>query len=392
MSPVTIQLALPGYRIIRWESNILMRVYVEALEAPRLCPCCGGDRLRSKGRYERRVQDLACFVNPSELVISCRRYRCVDCGRSSVQRLPGVMPGRRSTERWRERIYELHDDGICASVLARRVSAAPATVGRIYAQFTERKAKERLSLDCPRVLGIDEHTLHKGQRFATTFCDLKRHRVFDISPGRSEAELASYLRTLRGRDKVRVICIDLSSSYRSMIRKWFPNAAIVADRFHAIRIVSLHLMRLARQLCPALGWNRSWLGLLRTRADRLDPEKRQRLAALFADHPVLEGIYALKDRLCRLLTLKTQSKISCRNHIRSLLGFIDILREDKLEPALTLAKTLSEWTHEIVRMWRFTKNNGITEGFHRKMKLIQRRAYGFRSFSNYRLRVIAQCG
>ena len=32
------------------------------------------------------------------------------------------------------------------------------------------------------------------------------------------------------------------------------------------------------------------------------------------------------------------------------------------------------------------------EGFHRKMKLIQRRAYGFRNFNNYRLRVIAQCG
>ncbi len=38
------------------------------------------------------------------------------------------------------------------------------------------------------------------------------------------------------------------------------------------------------------------------------------------------------------------------------------------------------------------KNNGITEGFHRKMKLIQRRAYGFKNFNNYRLRVIAQCG
>ena len=40
----------------------------------------------------------------------------------------------------------------------------------------------------------------------------------------------------------------------------------------------------------------------------------------------------------------------------------------------------------------FARNNGITEGFHRKMKLIQRRAYGFRNFDNYRLRVIAQCG
>ncbi|HAT7074298.1 TPA: hypothetical protein JAN90_16370 [Legionella pneumophila] len=42
-------------------------------------------------------------------------------------------------------------------------------------------------------------------------------------------------------------------------------------------------------------------------------------------------------------------------------------------------------------MWRFTKNNGITEGFHRKMKLIQRRAYGFRNFENYRLRVKVLC-
>jgi len=41
---------------------------------------------------------------------------------------------------------------------------------------------------------------------------------------------------------------------------------------------------------------------------------------------------------------------------------------------------------------RFTRNNGITEGFHRKMRSIQRRAYGFRSFENYRLRVIDQCG
>jgi hypothetical protein len=49
-------------------------------------------------------------------------------------------------------------------------------------------------------------------------------------------------------------------------------------------------------------------------------------------------------------------------------------------------------TDEIAAMWRFTKNNSITESFHRKMKLIQRRAYGFRNFQNYRLRVIAACG
>jgi transposase len=309
-----------------------------------------------------------------------------------VQPLPGVRPGRRSTEPWRETIFERHDDGICAATLARRERLGQATVGRIYAQFTERQARERLSLDCPQVLGIDEHTLHRGQRFATTFCDLKNRRVFDVSPGRSEAELAGYLRTLRGRERVRVVCIDLSNPYRAMIRRWFPRAAIVADRFHAIRLVGLHLFKLARQVCPALGWNRAWLGLLRTRGDRLDPARRERLARLFAAQPVLAGIYALKEKLWALLSLKTQSKSACRHHSQELLNLIDTLKQSRLDQACTLAKSLADWTQEIVRMWRFTRNNGITEGFHRKMKLIQRRAYGFRSFPNYRLRVIAQCG
>ena len=37
-------------------------------------------------------------------------------------------------------------------------------------------------------------------------------------------------------------------------------------------------------------------------------------------------------------------------------------------------------------------SNGITEGFHNKMEMISRRAYGFRNFENYRLRVLAHCG
>ncbi len=63
----------------------------------------------------------------------------------------------------------------------------------------------------------------------------------------------------------------------------------------------------------------------------------------------------------------------------------------KLVHLRTLGNTLFKWRDEIVRMLRFTKNDGITEGFHRKMKLIQRRAYGFRNFENYRIRVKVLC-
>ena len=45
----------------------------------------------------------------------------------------------------------------------------------------------------------------------------------------------------------------------------------------------------------------------------------------------------------------------------------------------------------IATIWRFTCNNGITEGFHARMELLQRQAYGFRNFANYRLRVTIVC-
>jgi transposase len=57
-----------------------------------------------------------------------------------------------------------------------------------------------------------------------------------------------------------------------------------------------------------------------------------------------------------------------------------------------LGETLYCWRDEIAAMWRFTKNNGITEGFHTKMEMISRQAFGFRNFDNYRKRVKVLCG
>ncbi len=387
-----LELTMKGYRTLGVILKPEVVIELEPEQQPDACLCCGASRLHSKGRYERQVQHLDLCGRPTRLRVRCRRYECCVCRRSFVQPLPGIRPGRRTSEPLREYVYQQHDDGICAATLARRRALGQATIGRIYAQFTEKRAKERLSLDCPTVLGIDEHSLHRRQRFATTFCDLKNRRVFDITPGKSEADLRWFLGGLRGRERVRVVCIDLSSSYRALIQRWFPRAMIVADRFHVVRVVMRHLLGIARQVYPQLAWKLSWLNLLRTRGDRLDPEQRSRLAEVFRQQPALRPIYELKERLCALLCLRHQTAAACRRLIRQLLDFIATLKTSGFELAKTLANTLQDWSAEIARMWRFTRNNGITEGFHRKMKLIQRRAYGFRNFNNYRLRVIAQCG
>jgi hypothetical protein len=79
-------------------------------------------------------------------------------------------------------------------------------------------------------------------------------------------------------------------------------------------------------------------------------------------------------------------------HRRALLHAAPGLRHDPLcdlHPRKVYDVVLGR--SEIACMWRFTRNNGITEGFHNKMELITRQAYGFRNFENYRIRVKVLC-
>jgi transposase len=108
--------------------------------------------------------------------------------------------------------------------LAKQFKLGKATVERWYHQHYVLAYKEIEARPCPSVLGIDEHFFSKRQGYATTLCDLRKHKIFDVVKGWSPKELAAYLEALPGRDRVKVICIHLSSNYRSLIKRYFPNA------------------------------------------------------------------------------------------------------------------------------------------------------------------------
>ena len=139
-------------------------------------------------------------------------------------------------------------------------------------------------------------------------------------------------------------------------------------------------------------WKRSLTYPLRKRKERLKPHERERLKNFFKENPAIELAYEFKERLCGLLNKKSQTAKQCRDNIRKLKEMMKTMRYEAPTEFGKLAETISEWFAPIIRMWRFTKNNGITEGFNRKMKLIQRLAYGYRNFENYRLRVLVECG
>ena len=355
------------------------------------CPQCSGEQLRSKGRYQRTVRHESWGMRHVFLILEAHKWLCRACGRGFRQQFPGILKWQRATEVFRRMIFWRHWDGVSRRRLGQREGLGSATIERWFQHVLKRLAAERTNARCPAVLGIDEHFFSRKHGYATTFCDLKNHSVYDVTLGRSQLALEAYLSRLEGKHEVRIVCMDLSSTYRAVVRKHFPNARIVADRFHVIRLVNHHFLACWRQLDPEGSKNRGLLSLMRRHRHNLSPEQLLRLTSYLARNPVLEAIYRFKQRLCYLLLKKHRTRKQCEQLAPRFLGAIYQLRQAQVPQLVTLGETLASWSEEIAAMWRFTRNNGITEGFHTKMEVLQRQAYGFLNFDNYRLRVKVLC-
>ena len=356
------------------------------------CVHCGSERLHKKDRLQRRFEHERTGLRRSVIEVTYYKYHCKDCGRYFRENLDGILRYQRSTEPCRRQVFHHHRHGMSRKQLGEDFGKSSRTLNRWYGHIFDLEHRKRLSMQCPSVLGIDEHYFSKKQKiFATTLCDLRKNRVFDVVKGKSGVDLKDYLEQLQGKEKVQVVCMDLSSSYRSIVKKYFPNAKIVSDRFHVVRIVQHHLIKTAMQLDPSLKEQRGMIRLLRKHHANLTDDQRKRLLIYLEDNPAVTAVYEHKEEWMKLLLKKNHTRKKARPLAHQFFQLLHVLKEMPISSCQALARTLESWQEEIGRMWRFTKSNGITEGFHRKIKLIQRLAYGYRNFENYRLRVRVLC-
>jgi len=354
------------------------------------CPGCKSEGPhRRKDLVRRRIRHTSIGARAHWLVVHVPKWSC-RCGR--YFRVPGVLPYQRATEQFKEEVVERHEHGHSLSRIEQSHDISWATTERWVHQRYAHRVSQHAERVAPRVLGIDEHFFTRKAGYATTFANLDTHRVFDVQLGRSELALQRFLDELPGKEHTEVVCIDLSETYRAIAKRHFPNAVIVADRFHVIRLVGQYLMEAWKQLEPVGRKHRGLVSLMRRKPERLEPEQQLRLAAYFTEHPMVRAVYDKLQSLMALLRYKHQKARHCRGLIRQFLYAVEELRQAPMAALQSLAATMWSWRDEIARMWRFTKSNAITEGLHNKMEVISRRAYGFRNFQNYRLRVRALCG
>jgi transposase len=353
------------------------------------CKHCASNKLRVKATHNRTVKHTRQGNQVMTLHLKVPKYHCPDCGRYFRHPFRGIKPRYRSSEAFQMEVFEAHHEGVTQRKLSRSHGISSATVERWYQSHIHQKYSEKDRRSCPRVLGIDEHFFTRKKGYATTFVDLKHHKVFDVQLGRSEASLRRYLSCLRGRDNVQLIVMDLSETYRNIAKRYFPNATIIADRFHVVRLINYHFLKAWKGQDEEGRKSRGLLSLMRRHQWHLSEEKHKTLMSYLAEYPVLKELYEVKQKLIKYILHKAVNE----RYMRQLLpDFLKLIKQMEFSPLKGLAKTLTSWLQPILAMWRYNRSNGMTEGFHNKMEMLSRRAYGFRNFENYRLRVMTHCG
>lgn len=389
-------LLLPKLKLQQFESNnegnyVIYHCQVKGTK--NYCPRCG---LETSTVHDRRIvtiKDAPHGFKPKTLRITKRRFRCqgMGCKKVFTEQIDGITPRARLTERLAREILYVSDRFANLKAVKEHTRVATGTIYKKHYAQLELKWRERKNDPWPTTIGIDEHSFIKNKQrghreFVTMVVDYNNKRLKEVIPTRTVAELERGLGYIQGRENVKNVCMDLSSAYRSFAQGYFPNAKIIADKFHVVRLPYPALIKHLKALKKENKEHRLRRKLLLKSAIKLDPVKRKMIDEWLKDQPIIRELYYVKETLLKIYR--------CSNYKwakRLMIKLTDALAHTKIPELKTLRRTLMSWMEEILNYFENKLTNARTEGYNNVAKQVQKRAYGFKNFANYRLKLLYVC-
>ena len=357
-----------------------------------LCHQCGcsGQTVHSKGHI-RLIRDLNIANAEVFLQVNYRKVWCSKCGGIRVEQLTFADSCRRVTYRMARYIHELCKM-LTVKDVAEHLHIDPKTVKDIDKSFLE-QSFGRDNFDDLRVLMIDEIAVHRGYRYMTVVADFFSGRVVWMGNGRKKQTLDAFFKNLTAGQKraVEAVAMDMWRPYINRVQHHCPRAKIVFDFFHVVQGFSWVIDQVRRsEYTNARGGDRKVIKdcryLLLKNEDNLTCEQKDRLTMLLKLNRTISTIYVLKDQL------KMLYYYGDRIQVKKALDDWCAMAEMLDHPAVnSFAKQLRYFEYGILNHADYPIGTGMLEGINNKIKVLKRKAYGFRDDRYFILKVKQVC-
>jgi transposase len=259
-----------------------------------------------------------------------------------------------------------------------------ATVGAIVERVVADARSRCDPFEGLRRIGIDEISYRRGQRYLSVVVDHDSGRLLWVAPGRDEHTLAKFF-TLLGPERcaqLRLISADAGSWIASAVRKYCPNAELCLDPFHVVSWATDALDDLRREVWNTARHNGQqaaaadlkgarW-ALWKNPADITAHQQAQLADIARTNRPLYRG-YLLKEQLRQVFQLPHQHAMALLRH------WLSWARRCRLAPFVRLAKTITAHLPDIEAALLHRLSNARIEAVNTRIRLITRRAFGFRS-------------
>lgn len=361
---------------------------VEAGKFRLRCPQCQSCQVTKKGQVLRLFRMEPIGMRPSFLEVPIQRVACVKCGIIRQVKLPFADAMARHTRR-----FERYALGLSRLMTigdaANHLGVCWDTIKEIQKKYL-RKRFDKPKLGKLKWLAIDE--IYVGEkRFLTVVMDLKSGAVVFVGDGKGSDALDPFWKDLgQTKAKIQAVAMDMGRAYIHAVRLNLPEATIVFDHFHVIKLFNEKLAQLRRdeqkkaeaQDKDVLKGTR-WLLLKKPR--NLDDERNEveRLREALNLNQSLATAYYMKEDLGRIW--RQMDKESA-----------EFLLDDWIKQAaasgvgmlMRFAKTLTTHRDGILAFYDFGRiSTGPLEGMNNKIGLMQREAYGFSDMEFFKLKI-----
>lgn len=354
------------------------------------CSACGSGHVASRGQVERQFRCPSIGRRPVTVVLPIPRVWCLNCGLTRQVALDFAEPRRSYTKAFARYALELSRLMTIQDV-AHHLGVSWDLIKEIQVQDLSRRFS-RPKLKQLRQIAIDEISIGSGHRYLTIVLDLESGAVVHVGRGKGGDALEAFWKRLRRSGaKVEAVATDMSAAYIDAVRRGVPDATLVFDRFHVMKLFNDKLSALRRLLyAQATAEHRSVLKgvrwLLLKRPENLEPRRRERERleeALRLNEPLAMAYY-LKEELGEFWEQDDDEQATA-----FLLDWLARAEASGIRILVDLAKTLRKHALGLLAWYDYSISTGPLEGTNNKIKTMQRQAYGFRDEVFFRLKIYA---